>query len=142
MHDVKNKLLYHFSDNILEKDTTLLIDDNYNSLIKYNMVDREVYLEQIRQKYFKDYISRLHALYCCDINSLRYWHRNLNNPYLYLMELDGTIFTSYARHIPFDSDSDLVKLKKSLDYWNSVYESSSDVEYLFQGKAKVFKRLI
>ena len=142
MHDVSNIVLYHYSDNILDVDSTMFISNSYNSLIKYNMVEREVMLETIRKKYFSDYISRLHSLYCFDINSLRYWHRNLSSPYLYLLELNGKIFTSYAKHIPYNNDTKEDMIKKSFDYWNSIYEGSNDVEYLFQGKAKVLKRII
>jgi len=140
MKEVNNIKLYHLTDNLL--DDEFIIDDKYDSLINYDLNEREKVLENIRKKEHNNLISRLHCLYLCDINSVRYWERELERKYIYLLELNGVCFSSYDRFIPKHYQDLKTMENNAHKYWDNDIVDDYDKEYLFQGNVKVLKKLI
>ena len=81
----------------------------------------------------------------CDKDGLEFWKNQLNdNSTLFELSLNGKLFKSHDDFIPKCEQTIYDMYIEAEKYWNPKFTEdldSSKFEYLFQGKAKVLKRL-
>lgn len=124
------------------KDASLIIK-------QINMLKREAILEHVREKYYPDLPSRSHSIWLCDKFQTWYWKDLLsdNNNKLTLLKLQvtGKMFQSSEAFLPKNESTYEQNIEEAHQYWNpkiETLEQEYKIEYLFQGRVKVLKKVI
>ncbi len=109
-----------------------------------SIANREMGLEDYRIKHHPEYLSRFHSLWVCEKEQLEYWEKMLNKECeLYELSLTGTILRANAAYLPNFGFSRERAESVSEKYWNipQIRDKSKD-EFLFQGKARILRKVI
>ena len=147
---------YYLQDDIfktIEKDLTKqLLLEAKKIITQTNVCRREFALEKMRQNNYPDLPSRLHSIWLTDKENLDFWSKylitdsKLKDEMLQLYELNvtGNLFKSSDYYIPDDKLTMHEMMLQSIKYWNPEFdkdEALNGIEYLFQGKVKIIKRI-
>lgn len=164
MERIKGKIFYHIHDNFIYKSKLWVegnefeITNEYDSLFGMDLknmdieeakkngdsvIKRELALEEIRQQYYPEKISRFHCVWLCDEEGLEYWKKLLFGK-IYRLSVTGVIFESSANFL-YTKDEDYKTIKENNRiYWNPKFQTEEDIEkkeFLFQGKIKVLEKV-
>ena len=118
-----------------------------SEIIKYaGIYNLETALEETRAKYYEYLPSRLNSMFVTDDNGIEYWYKAYSKlpSELYEVSLTGTLFKTSAAFTPPIGYTHLEMLRLSHEYWNPKFineDQESSVEYLFNGKAKVLRKI-
>ena len=118
-----------------------------HKLEAYDVVLKELALEEIRRKYFKDLPSRLHCMFLSvskDI-ALKNMESMANNKektgkvfQTVAVKLNGVIFKVGNVYVNRESKSYAYYKRKAIDYWNQKEVKDEEVkEILFEGKCEI-----
>ena len=132
--------------NLSEYDQALLCYRIYGPTFD-NMKDiRELVLEEIRSMYYPEKPSRYTCMWLTDEDSLIFW-KNMISPnaaQIFEMDVSGKLFASTNELLPWIMSTPEEMQKKGYNYWNPTNEDlkgSRTKEYLFEGKARVLRRI-
>ncbi len=106
---------------------------------EYQILVRELGMEEIRKEEFSLLPSRRNCIWLCRENQIDFWKKFLGDDIeIYELEIFNSVFKTRNALIPLPSDSYKQILKKSKQYWsyNSTVENEDD-EYLYTGKLKI-----
>ena len=119
------------------------MEKDFDALNVFEIIIRELGLENSRINNCRNLPSRMHSMYLCDFNSLDYWMLSLqDNCELYEMNLNGNIFRSNASFLPQKPKSIKSVQKNAYKYWNPKNERNIELdEYLFQGTANIIRKI-
>lgn len=119
-----------------------LLDKAKMYLNEYQILIRELALEEVRKKYFNKLPSRKECIWLCREDQIEYWIKNLNaKEYIvYKIEVYNKPFRSRNLLIPKPSDSYLEMCQKAEEYWEyNGKEDNNDDEYLYNGYFKILE---
>lgn len=137
--------LYNYFINNNDYNSILKLTNNYNALLsEYQILIRELGLEQIRNKYYPNLPTRQKCIWLCRNNQIDYWKKRINDDNIKIFKIK--IFNKPSRfneaRLPLPSDSYSEILKKAKDYWtyNNEFEDEKD-EYLYIGKITILEEI-
>lgn len=124
-----------------------LIIESCRIIRNSNLFKREIALENYRQLYFPNQISRMHAMWLSEKKSLEYWRHHLSlegRGILFEVSATGKAFKTSDCFFPKENANYLECFNAAERYWKPKFDGetdSSSTEYLFEGKVKVLKKL-
>ena len=133
-------------DEMTELDKAVLCSHIYGRSFDTMKDIRELMLEEVRSMYYPEFTSRYTCMWLADENSLDYWCDIIHSEGypVYEMDVSGKLFASTSKLLPWIMDDPNDMYKKAYKYWKPSYEDlkdANDKEYLFEGKAKVLRRV-
>lgn len=140
--------LYEQINNIIKKRdlTPEEISRFGNRYYLTKIINRELMIEEYRQKYYPSLPSRFHSIFLADESQLPYWNKVLGDSIsLFEVNVSGTIHKTSDLYLLDNEDQSSPLLLEDCEcYWNppqEVLDSTEHVEYLFQGDVKVLKKI-
>ena len=135
-----------FVIDFLSEDTLdgMIRDKEFSFFHDYQLRNRELALEKVRQKYYPELLSRFNSIWLCDKEQLEYWKRIFKEgAKLYEVSVTGEIFETNEVLLPKMTANYNNMMKQAHDYWNAEYsiQDKETCEYLFKGKIKILKEL-
>lgn len=112
-----------------------------------SMVDlRELMLEEVRTLYHPELPSRFKCMWLTDEKSLGFWENILDrgDVQIYEVDTDGKLFASSNRLLPWMNGSRREMYLQAHHYWTPTDKelyNADDKEILFEGKAKILRRV-
>ena len=131
-------------DNKSKEDIIELLKKATNITHDIALRDRELLMEECRRLYYPDKVSRNHAMYLCDEKSLDFWQSQLSkDASLFKLSITGELFLSHNDLVPNRAFSGEFMIEESKKYWEANLENCDECksEYLFQGNAKILKKI-
>lgn len=121
-----------------------LLDVSSNIIGEFQMLIREVCMENIRNMCFSNLPSRCSRVWLCRENQIDYWKKFIpSDVAIFEVEVcERRMFKSRNLLIPLPSDSYAKILEKAKVYWS--YQSSDeneDDEYLYNGEVLVIRQV-
>lgn len=119
-----------------------LLDKAKMYLNEYQILIRELALEEVRKEHFNKLPNRKECIWLCREDQIEYWIKNLNaKEYIvYKIEVYNEPFRSRNLLIPKPSDSYLEMCQKAEEYWEyNGKEDNNDDEYLYNGYFKILE---
>ena len=108
---------------------------------------REYILENIRLQYYPDRPSRFKCIWLTDEESLDRWYKIIDRHNagfsIYEMDVEGNVFKSADHLLPQPCWSNGLIEEVAHKYWNPKESdlTKNDREYLFEGRARVIKKV-
>lgn len=122
-----------------------ILEKSSEKIIQIGLKNREEALEKVRRINYPTKPSRYHSLWVCDEYSKDFWSNMIDDDCsIYNVLLNGHIFKSSDSFLPNYYDTKEKQIIDSDKYWNPVFKTDQELkeaEYLFQGRAKVLKRV-
>ena len=149
----KNDLINNYQEiKILDDDNLkieayklhILLDKAYRIIADSAQQNREIALEKYRRYNYPNLPSRAHSIWVIDEEQLDFWGTKLiKNSNLFELNLTGELFKSCDDYLPNEGLSINDAYALSDKYWNPDLEhiNNDTVEYLFQGHAKILRRI-
>ena len=131
-------------DNKSKEDIIELLKKATNITHDIALRDRELLMEECRRLYYPDKVSRNHAMYLCDEKSLDFWQSQLSkDTSLFKLSVIGELFQSHNDLVPNRAFSGELMIEEAKKYWEANLENCDKCksEYLFQGHAKILKKI-
>lgn len=123
----------------------VILNSSLEKIIQIGLKNREEALEEVRKIDYPRKPSRYHCLWVCDEYSKDFWLSMLGEECsMYNVLLNGYIFKSSDSFLPNYFDTKEKQIMDADKYWNPVFKTEQELkeaEYLFQGRAKVLKRV-
>ncbi|MCL2341971.1 MAG: DUF2441 domain-containing protein [Firmicutes bacterium] len=109
---------------------------------EYQMLIRELGLEEVRQDTFSELPSRKHCIWLCRENQLDYWKEMLHGEFeIFKVKIFEKCFKTRNYFIPLPTDSYNTILQQAVKYWGYSNEvENEDDEYLYIGKLEIIER--
>lgn len=122
------------------KGQIMLLSEAKSCINEYQILIRELVLEDIRRRKFENLPSRHNCIYLCREDQIEYWEKHLRsqNYVIYKIEIYGEPFKSRDKLLPKPHESYNSICKQANIYWQ--YNNSKnfeDDEYLYEGKFKI-----
>lgn len=132
---------YEQNGNILGK-INLLNEANI-FISEYQILVRELGMEEIRRSMFPKLPSRQSCIWLCRKEQINYWKKFINEEVeVFEVEINNNVFKTRNSLIPLPTDSYQKILEKSKLYWNeNNMDENEDDEYLYVGKLKIIKKI-
>lgn len=114
-----------------------------NFISEYQILIRELGMEEIRKESFSHLPSRRKCIWLCRENQIDFWKKFIcDRVEVFEVEISNSAFRTRNSLIPLPSDSYNDILHKSKQYWgyNSTNENEDD-EYLYIGKLKIVGKI-
>ncbi len=136
---ISKKKIFHFLGKEKLQRVKKIISD-------YDFSLREVALEQVRLKKFKNYPSRLTSLFACHtLENAKMWFPLItwqkNNYQFVKLKCTGKIFVGDSWHNTNEGFSFAERLEKADKYWGEQLTETPRLETLFEGTAEVVEIL-
>lgn len=122
-----------------------------HKLEAYDVLVKEIALEEVRKEKFKDYPSRLHCMYLSinkeiALKNLKEMalsrEKNGKNFQAVAVKLNGIIYKAGKVHMQREGESFAYYKEKALSYWSQNNVSDDEItEVLFEGKAEIVEIL-
>ena len=125
-------------------DTKMRLLNDANIFInEYQILIRELGMEQVRKERFIDLPSRFKCIWFCRKDQINYWKNFVTGDIeIFEVEVFDKAFKSRDSLIPLKMDSYNTILEKSFKYWGkNSSEENKDDEYLYVGKMKILKKI-
>jgi len=138
---------FYLEEKEIDKETVKRILEEARGLIKNSVLfKRELALEEYRKEKCPYQISRKHCIWVCEEKQLSFWEDQLKNNELslYMLSLTGRIFKTSDYFLPDNNLTYYENYLSAKDYWFPKFETKEQeekVEYLFQGKVKILKKI-
>lgn len=129
------------------KDLKQFLEYSRKIINNATLTEREFALEEYRKKYFPNLPSRFHSIWLTDKKSLNHWLNAFDgsNRDLFELEVSGNLFKSCDDFLPTKNETLIECFYNSENYWNPNFKSprydKNKVEYLFQGQARVLRKV-
>lgn len=110
---------------------------------EFRLYERERALEEVREKYYPDLVSRRRAIWVCDKEQLNFWKGVFTDKrVLYDVAVSGDMFVSSESLLPHDCHSYDEFLELAHGYWDPDLSKcpENSLEYLVNGQIKVLKK--
>ena len=123
---------------------TISSDNDINNILKeYQMLIRELGMEEIRKKVFPQLPSRQKCIWLCRKEQIGYWNPKISDKTeIFKVEIFDRPFKTRDSLIPLPCDSYSEILKKSKEYWLGTDNTlNEDDEYLYVGKVKIIDKI-
>ena len=117
-------------------------------LKNYEIMKREIALEEYRELHFPNLPSRKQAIWLLDEEQLDFWMQELEikerNGSLFKVSVTGELFKTCDTFLPEKKMSLLESYQYAEKYWNPDFTQvdESKTEYLFQGKTKILEKIL
>lgn len=110
---------------------------------EYQILIRELGMEEIRRKFYPHLPSRQKCIWLCGKKQIDYWKNFILGDFeIFEVEVFGKTFKSRNSLIPLPSDSYNTILEKSHSYWSEKNDvENEDDEYLYVGKIKIISKI-
>lgn len=122
-----------------------------HKLEAYDVLVKELAIEEVRQAHFKDFPSRLHCMYLSinkelalkNIHSMATSREKKGKQFQAVaVKLNGKIFKAGRTYMSREGESYNYYREKAFDYWNQQNLTDSEVkEVLFEGTAEIVEIL-
>lgn len=122
-----------------------------HKLEAYDVLVKELAIEQVRQEFFKDYPSRLHCMYLSinkdlalkNIKSMATSREKKGKQFQAVaVKLNGKIFKAGRTYMSREGESYNYYKEKAFDYWNQKDLNDDEIkEVLFEGRAEIVEIL-
>lgn len=139
--------LKSYNDNELREEMYkmhTLLEMSFKIITNSGQQNRELALEEYRKNNCSNLPSRAHSIWVIDEEQINYWKTKLSKgSILFELNLTGELFKSSDDFLPNDGFSIREAYKVSNRYWFPDLEhiNNENVEYLFQGRAKILKKI-
>lgn len=119
-----------------------LLDDANNFINEFQILIRELGMEEIRRNLFPQIPSRQKCIWLCRKEQINYWKNRISGKIdIFKVEIFDEPFKTRESFIPLPSDSYNEILRKSKEYWQGVDNTlNEDDEYLYVGKLKIIDK--
>lgn len=109
---------------------------------EYQLLIRELGMEEIRKKFYTHLPSRQKCIWLCRKNQINYWKNFISGELeIFEIEIFDIPFKSRNSLIPLSSDSYNTILNKAQLYWGEKNNIDNvDDEYLYIGKLKIVSK--
>lgn len=143
------QLLSYDNNKNLEKNIMPILKKILEIVKNSRLFNREQALENYRQDYYSNLPSRLHSIYLTDQDSIDKWCYILENENstkaidVFSVEVYDEPFKTSEQFIPNETMSYKDMYDEAVRYWNPKFknDNNSSVEYLYQGKLLVKKKI-
>lgn len=140
------KNIYVHYDKI--EDKIKLLDIANNIIKEYQILIRELGMEEIRKKFYPNLPSRQKCIFLCGKKQIEHWKKEISNGdgtkdiEVFKVEIFNEPFKSRDSFLPLPSDSYNTILKKAKLYWSAKDDSENeDDEYLYVGEIRVINKV-
>lgn len=148
--DGKNANVREVIDEYLEKktfnneDLAELAKQTRDILHNYQILSRELTLEEIRKEFYSDRVSRKNCIWLCEKKQLEYWKDILKDSInVFKVRATGKVFKSNDKLLPDLAMSYNDQVEQAHKYWAPKYTELNDEksEFLFIGHLEVLEKV-
>ena len=122
-----------------------VLQDTSDIMLKTGTNYRELAMEEFRKNNCPDKPSRLHSLYACNEEGLRFWLGQIHDGEsdIYRIDVEQEPFVTNEELLPAESLSYGNKIQSSYKYFNPKKKDLNGVtdEYLVQGRVKLLEKI-
>jgi hypothetical protein len=122
-----------------------VLQDTSDIMLKTGTNYRELAMEEFRKNNCPDKPSRLHSLYACNEEGLRFWLGQIHDGEsdIYRIDVEQEPFVTNEELLPAESLSYGNKIQASYKYFNPKKKDLNGVtdEYLVQGRVKLLEKI-
>ncbi len=143
LNTLEDILSYYFIKEIDDETLRRWLIDARKVISELNIAKREFALENVREKYYPNKVSRKRAIWLCQDPQLKFWKASLHKKAkLYEVSVTGEIFISSAELLPKKGLSYKDTEEAAHEYWRADIENlpEESLEYLAQGKIHILKK--
>lgn len=122
-----------------------VLQDTSDIMLKTGINYRELAMEEFRKNNCPDKPSRLHTLYACNEEGLRFWLGQIHDGEsdIYRIDVEQEPFVTNEELLPLESLSYGNKIQASYKYFHPKKKDLNGVtdEYLVQGRVKLLEKI-